>query len=66
VEVAQTGKEDISLLALMVGILSSCLFGYFAVKWMINYLKKHSLRMFAVYVWVLGIGIIALQYLKLF
>ncbi|MGD6834129.1 undecaprenyl-diphosphate phosphatase [Sutcliffiella halmapala] len=66
VEVAQTGKEDISLLALMVGILSSCLFGYFAVKWMINYLKKHSLRMFAVYVWILGISIIALQYFKLF
>lgn len=66
VEVAQTGKEDISLMALMVGILSSCLFGYFAVKWMINYLKKHSLRVFAVYVWILGIGIIALQYFKLF
>lgn len=66
VEVAQTGREDISLLALMVGILSSCLFGYFAVKWMINYLKKHSLRMFAVYVWILGFAIIALQYFKLF
>jgi undecaprenyl-diphosphatase len=66
VEVTQSGKEDISLIALMVGILSSCLFGYFAVKWMINYLKRHSLRMFAVYVWILGIAIIVLQYFKLF
>ncbi|MCA1321221.1 undecaprenyl-diphosphate phosphatase [Bacillus tianshenii] len=66
VEVAQVGKEDISLMALMIGILSSCLFGYFAVKWMINYLKKHSLRMFAIYVWILGIAIITLQHFKLF
>lgn len=66
VEVAQTGKEDISLFALMIGIISSCLFGYIAVKWMINYLKKHSLRMFAIYVWILGTAIITLQYFNLF
>ncbi|WP_078381622.1 undecaprenyl-diphosphate phosphatase [Sutcliffiella halmapala] len=66
VEVAQVGREDISLFALVIGILSSCLFGYFAVKWMINYLKKHSLRTFAVYVWILGIAIIVLQHFDLF
>ncbi len=66
VEVAQVGREDISLTSLMIGILASCFFGYIAVKWMINYLKKHSLRTFAVYVWVLGIVVLSLQYLGLF
>ncbi|QFT88200.1 Undecaprenyl-diphosphatase [Bacillus sp. THAF10] len=65
-EVAEVGKEDITLTSLMIGILASCFFGYIAVKWMINYLKKHSLRTFAVYVWILGIGIIILQYFGLF
>ncbi|WP_223700860.1 undecaprenyl-diphosphate phosphatase [Sutcliffiella deserti] len=66
VEVAQVGREDISLTALLVGIVSSCLFGYFAVKWLITYLKKHSLRMFAVYVWILGIAVLILQHFNLF
>ncbi|MEW4283240.1 undecaprenyl-diphosphate phosphatase [Priestia koreensis] len=46
--------ESISLFSLFVGTLSSALFGYVAVKWMIGYLKKHSLKLFAVYVWGLG------------
>ena len=65
-EVAQTGREDISLTALFIGIIASCFFGYIAVKWMINYLKKHSLKTFAIYVWVLGIGVIVLQKMGLF
>ncbi|KOO46154.1 undecaprenyl-diphosphate phosphatase [Priestia koreensis] len=46
--------ESISLFSLFVGTLSSALFGYVAVKWMIGYLKNHSLKLFAVYVWGLG------------
>ncbi|RXI96729.1 undecaprenyl-diphosphate phosphatase [Anaerobacillus alkaliphilus] len=65
-EVIQVGREDISLSALMIGILASAIFGYIAVKWMINYLKKHSLKTFAVYVWVLGITVLVLQHLRLF
>jgi undecaprenyl-diphosphatase len=54
--------EEISLSALIVGILSSALFGYFAVKWMIGYLKKHSLKPFAIYVWVLGFAVLFFQF----
>jgi len=53
--------ENIPASSLVIGTVSSALFGYFAVKWMIDYLKKHSLKVFAMYVWILGIGIIALQ-----
>lgn len=54
--------EDISFNALFVGILSSAIFGYIAVKWMINFLKKHSLKPFAMYVWALGALILFFQF----
>lgn len=58
-----SGKgEEISLSALIVGIVSSAIFGYIAVKWMVNYLKKHSLKPFAVYVWVLGLVVLFFQF----
>ncbi|MDR4949196.1 undecaprenyl-diphosphate phosphatase [Neobacillus cucumis] len=54
--------EAISLSSLLVGIAASALFGYVAVRWMIGYLKKHSLKPFAIYVWVLGVLILFFQY----
>lgn len=62
IDLVSEGGEKISLTALSIGIISSAIFGYIAVKWMINFLKKHSLKPFAFYVWALGIGILALQY----
>lgn len=54
--------EEITLSALLVGVVSSALFGYVAVRWMVNYLKKHSLKPFAVYVWVLGLIVLFIQF----
>lgn len=54
--------EQISLSALLVGIISSAFFGYVAVKWMIGYLKKHSLKPFAMYVWALGFIVLIFQF----
>ncbi|WP_286229578.1 undecaprenyl-diphosphate phosphatase [Neobacillus mesonae] len=56
------GEEEISLSALLVGIISSAFFGYIAVKWMIGFLKNHSLKPFAIYVWVLGLIVLAFQF----
>ncbi|MCZ0756625.1 undecaprenyl-diphosphate phosphatase [Anoxybacillus sp. J5B_2022] len=53
--------ESISESALFVGTVSSALSGYIAVRWMIHYLQKHSLKMFAVYVWILGLIVLAFQ-----
>jgi undecaprenyl-diphosphatase len=61
VDLVQGNVENISVSALIVGTISSALFGYLAVKWMIDYLKKHSLKVFAVYVWILGFIVIAFQ-----
>ncbi|WHY85310.1 undecaprenyl-diphosphate phosphatase [Neobacillus novalis] len=54
--------EEISLSALLVGIVSSAIFGYIAVKWMIGYLRKHSLKPFAYYVWALGVLVLVFQF----
>lgn len=56
------GGEEISLSALVVGIVASAVFGYIAVKWMIGYLKKHSLKPFAIYVWALGLLVLFFQF----
>ncbi|MEW9111166.1 undecaprenyl-diphosphate phosphatase [Cytobacillus gottheilii] len=53
--------EAVSLGSLLIATLSSALFGYFAVVWMINFLKKKSLKVFAVYVWILGLTVVLLQ-----
>jgi undecaprenyl-diphosphatase len=58
--------EAISFTSLFIATLSSALFGYMAVVWMINFLKRKSLKIFAVYVWVLGISIIILQMTGIF
>ncbi|OLS35296.1 undecaprenyl-diphosphate phosphatase [Bacillus sp. MRMR6] len=61
-ELVSGAGEEISLSGLLVGIISSAIFGYIAVKWMIGYLKKHSLKPFAIYVSVLGLAVLLLQF----
>lgn len=60
-ELASGHVEAISLGSLLVGTLASALCGYLAIVWMLNFLKKRSLKIFAVYVWILGLGVLALQ-----
>ncbi|WP_419884186.1 undecaprenyl-diphosphate phosphatase [Peribacillus sp. B-H-3] len=54
--------EYLSFPALLAGTLSSAIFGYIAVVWMINYLKRRSLKVFSIYVWALGGLILILQF----
>ncbi|PMC35276.1 undecaprenyl-diphosphatase [Bacillus sp. UMB0899] len=57
---------QISLSSMFIATLSSAFFGYIAVRFMITFIKYRSLKIFAVYVWVLGIIIILLQQLSIF
>jgi len=61
-DLMEGGGETISLSALAVGIISSAIFGYIAVRWMIGYLRNHSLKPFAIYVWVLGVIVLFFQF----
>ncbi|MGD6817472.1 undecaprenyl-diphosphate phosphatase [Metabacillus sp. 113a] len=47
--------------AMLLATLSAAFFGYLAVAFMISFVKKHSLRWFAFYVFILGGGILLLQ-----
>ena len=53
--------EQLAYTPLLIGILASAFFGYIAVKWMVGFLKKHSLKGFAIYVWALGFFILLMQ-----
>ncbi len=49
------------LLPLTIGFITAAIVGWFAVKWLINYLSKHSLNIFAGYCAVLGIIVLLIQ-----
>ncbi|MEC1156218.1 undecaprenyl-diphosphate phosphatase [Cytobacillus horneckiae] len=62
-----SGHTDaISLSSMFIATLTSAIFGYIAVVWMINFLKKRSLKIFAVYVWILGLTILVMQMTGIF
>jgi len=65
-EMVAGNTEAVSLASLFVATISSAIFGYIAVVWMINYLKRKSLKIFAIYVWILGLFILALQLSSVF
>jgi len=46
------------LMPLMVGFVAALISGYVAIRWLIAYLSKHSLYVFAVYCVVLGLFVI--------
>jgi undecaprenyl-diphosphatase len=48
---------------LAVGFVTAAIVGWFAIKWLLNYLNKNSLYIFAVYCAVVGAICIALQFL---
>ncbi|KYD08531.1 undecaprenyl-diphosphate phosphatase [Heyndrickxia sporothermodurans] len=58
--------ESVTLTGLLFGTVASAIFGYLAIVGMVNFLKKRSLKIFAYYVWILGISIILLQTLGIF
>ena len=44
-------------------LLTACVFfvGWFAIKWLINYLNKHSLYVFAIYCGIVGVLLLLAQ-----
>lgn len=49
------------LLPLAVGFVTAAVIGWLAVRWLINYLSKHSLYVFAGYCTVIGIVVLLVQ-----
>lgn len=61
-DMATANVEPISFGSLFIATLASALFGYMAIVGMINFLKRKSLKVFAIYVWILGITILVFQF----
>ena len=60
-EVIQMPNLGSFLPLLAVGFVTAAVVGWFAVKWLIGYLGKHSLYVFAIYCAVLGAGTFLLR-----
>jgi undecaprenyl-diphosphatase len=43
------------LLLLLVGFVTAAIVGWFAIRWLLNYLSKHSLYVFAAYCAIVGL-----------
>lgn len=61
-----TSVEIIGMDALILGTIAAGVSGYIAVKWMLKVLQKGSLKGFAIYVWIVGAGVLVLQFLGKF
>jgi undecaprenyl-diphosphatase len=53
---------DSNLVVMIGGFLSAVIFGYLAVRFMMGYIQKHSLIVFAFYCWILGALTLILSY----
>ncbi|KZZ83571.1 undecaprenyl-diphosphate phosphatase [Bacillus sp. SJS] len=65
-DLAEYTGPSIGFPSMLIATTTSAIFGYLAVAFMISFVKKHSLKWFALYVFGLGAGILLLQGLKIF
>ncbi len=49
---------------LAVGFVAAAIVGWFSIKWLLNYLNRHSLYVFAAYCAVVGVLALVLQFVK--
>lgn len=57
-------KDFVFNVPFFVGVISSFLVGIFVIKFLLNYLKKGSFKLFAIYRVLLGLFIIGLYFIK--
>lgn len=58
-------KHFVFDLSFVIGVLVSFVVGLFVIKFLLNYLKKGSFKIFAIYRIILGIIIIAICFIRL-
>ncbi|CAJ1004070.1 hypothetical protein BSPP4475_17305 [Brevibacillus aydinogluensis] len=50
------------MIPMLVGTMCAAIAGYVAIRWMLKIISTGSMKGFAVYVWILGIIILGMQY----
>ncbi|NTV85081.1 MAG: undecaprenyl-diphosphate phosphatase [Bacteroidales bacterium] len=63
-DVAEMPGLSAFLPPLVLGFISAAVVGYFAIRWLLGYLVRHSLKGFAIYCAVLGLLTIVVALLK--
>lgn len=53
-----TAGFDLSTSVFVAGLLSSIIFGYLAIRFLMGYIKKHKLTIFAYYCWIVGVVVL--------
>lgn len=66
VDLLQGTAETVGALSLVAGTLTAAICGYAAIKWMLRVIQRGTLKIFSVYVWILGLGILAAQFMGKF
>lgn len=49
---------DLSTGVFVAGLLSSIIFGYLAIRFLMGYIKQHKLTIFAYYCWIVGVVVL--------
>lgn len=62
VKLAQHPLDTATLAPMLAGTICAAAAGYFAIHWMMKIISTGSMKGFAIYVWILGGIILALQY----
>ncbi|MGD9677768.1 MAG: undecaprenyl-diphosphate phosphatase [Vulcanibacillus sp.] len=55
--------NNVELIPILAGTIVAAISGYIAIKWMLKILINGSLKIFSIYVWILGITILIFQFL---
>jgi undecaprenyl-diphosphatase len=55
-DLAKEGLLGYEWLVLMIGFISAAISGYFAIRWMVSYLTRHPLKVFAIYCAIVGVS----------
>jgi undecaprenyl-diphosphatase len=55
-DLAKEGLLNNGLLVLTIGFISAAISGYFAIRWMVAYLTRHPLTVFAIYCAIVGVS----------
>lgn len=60
----RVGLSDAELLPMVLGALVALITGYLAIRLLLGYVRRHSLRPFAIYCWVVGIAGLVLAWVR--
>lgn len=63
-EIFHSPTQSISSINLIIGIVVTFLAGLVVMKWLLDYLKKHSMLVFVIYRIAIGLGVILLWLLR--